>query len=372
MKFKAIVIDANILIKNYALTSHYLHKLVKTRKFYELDIFIPEVVFDECIGNYEESLTDAKEKLDRIYKSFDLLGLNGILNKNSAAKKLDNSHKKYPARLNKFIKENNITILPYPSVKHKHIVERMNQRIKPFTDKNVKEKGYKDYLIVESIKELIKDKKNYKVIFITENLNDFACSNEISKIGRDNLLSLDSHYEAPNVYVARTTAVSFRELSSNIPKTCSADVIKKFDATLIKHMKKCIIEQSAALSHDLFSSFLNIEIDEKSISCDVVESNVNIDNETDILEAKGIIKISLSCSFSVDNVDLQIKFIDDKFYFIDKVRDRIHQNRLPLRGEWCETFTDEKFSTEFLFECVQFDHIKDPHNSQIYIDIFRL
>lgn len=355
MKFHAVVIDANILIRDYPLRGNALQKMVKTKKFYALEICIPEVVRDECIGNYAQGVEAASKELTILSDKFDRLDLQGALGKNSASKKLGSSCRKYERRLDEFISSNDVVLLPYPAVKHKSVVERMYQRRKPFTDGSVREKGYKDFLIIASIEEYLKQGVRDNVLLLTENVSDFACTNAVARKDTG-LLPLDDQYGLPNVYVARSPALLFSALSSNLRQTSSSEVVSAFNDKLLVTLRKQFSHLDAELLLEIFSSFLDISIEQETICFNIIESQVEIDDECRTMEAKGIVNISFQCNFSVDNFDVQVKIVDDQFVFMNKVKDRVSQKGMSWRGEWSEDFSNVKFDKEFLFEYVDFDY----------------
>ncbi len=355
MRFHAVVVDANILIRDYPLRGNTLQKMVKTKSFYALEICIPEVVRDECIGNYAQSVEVASKELAILSDKFDRLDLQGALNKSSAVKKLASSHQKYVRRLNEFISGNDVVVLPYPAVEHKIVVERMYQKRKPFTDGGVREKGYKDYLIIASIEEYLRRGVQDNVLLLTENVADFACAKAVAR--KDNgLLPLDDDYGLPNVYVARSPTLLFSALSSNLGQACSAEVTKAFNEKLSSHLMERLSLLNAESLIEMFSSFLDVNIEQKTICLEVIQSQIKTDDEAGIMEAKGIIRISFKCHFSVDNFDVQAKIVDDQFCFMSKVKDRAFQKRLPWRGEWLEEFSNVEYDKEFLFEYVDINY----------------
>ncbi|WP_024682762.1 PIN domain-containing protein [Pseudomonas syringae] len=368
MKFQAVIIDSNFLIRDYPLRGNALQKLVKTKKFYALEICIPEVVRDECIGNFTKDAAIASKELVGLSDKLDRIGLLGVLNKNMVAKQLDLSRQKYARRLHKFITDNDVRLLPYPSVTHKDVVERIYEQRKPFTDVGVREKGYKDFLIIASIKEYLKHGAQDNVLFLTENVADFACAKALSKKEKNLLLPLDDQYGLPNVYVAHSAVVLFSALSSNVGRACSNEVVNIFNLELVKAIKKRLSDMDAELLLDMFASFLDVNIEQETTICDVLESQIQIDADTGIMEANGIIKISFRCTFSVDNLDVQLKIVDDQFVFMKQVKDRVFQERLSWQREWSESFSSVEFSKEFLFEYIDFDYVENDENASRELD----
>lgn len=134
MKFQAVVIDTNFLMRDYLLSGNALRKVVKTKSFYVLEICIPEVVRDECIGNFTKEVGAAGKELASLSDKLDKLGLYRALSRGTVAKQLDSASRKYVRGLDEFIASNGVTLLPYLSITHKNVVERMYQNKKPFTD----------------------------------------------------------------------------------------------------------------------------------------------------------------------------------------------------------------------------------------------
>jgi hypothetical protein len=133
----------------------------------------------------------------------------------------------------------------------------------------------------------------------------------------------------------------------------------------------------AELLFDLFGAFLDVNIEQNTISCKVIESQIQIDDEAEIMEAKGIINVSFRCKFSVDNFDVQVKIVDDQFVFMKQVKDRVFQERLPWRGEWSESFSDVEFNKEFLFEYIDIDYVESSEGvtgelDALYLSVSRL
>lgn len=355
MKFHAVVIDANILIRDYSLCGYDLQKIVKTKDFYGLQVCIPEVVRDECVGNYAKDVEAVSKEFMTASDHLDKLGLQGVMNKGTVAKRLDGARNKYARQLGAFIQDNGVVVLPYPDIEHKAVVERMYRREKPFTNENVRERGYKDFLIVESIRSYLETHAQGDVLLLTDNASDFACAKALAR--KDSaLLPMDSQYQLPRVYVARSAAMLFSELSVNIGQPYDSEAARRFNEKLVDSVKRRFLDVDAELLFDAFSAYINVNIEPESFCCEVVHSQVQVDSESYIMEADGIIKVSFRCSFSVDNLDVAVKMVGDDFVFMNQLKERAFKERLPWRGEWAVDFTDVPFAREFLFEYIDFEY----------------
>lgn len=227
-------------------------------------------------------------------------------------------------------------------------------------------------MIIASIEEYLKDGGQQKnVLLLTENLSDFACARTLSK-KEASLLPLDDQYGLPNVYVARSAAVLFGALSSNVGPASSCGVADIFNERLVKAIKSRISYTDAEILLDMFSSFLDVRIEQETIFCNVIESRIRVDLDTGVMEAKGIIKVTFSCSFTVDNLDIQLNIVDDQFVFMKQVKDRAFQERLPWRGEWAEDFSNMEYAKEFLFEYIDFDYIEGDESTPRELDTLYL
>lgn len=371
MKIHSVIIDSNFLIRDYKLSSYFIKKLIKTKKFYCVQVCIPEIVYDECIGNYEHTVIDNKAALNQAADKFNAIGLEGdLINKKNINKKLDSYIKKYQTNLKNFIKLNDISLLKYPKTSHQDIVKRIYKRAKPFTDNSTREKGYKDFLIVESIRVYQEELKvGEGIILLTDNLKDFVEKDLIINKQKTNspqeLFPLDEAFGLKSVYVAQSPAILFGNLGRNLNNSPPFDSTQLIDA-LANLIKQRLLEDDAEFFFEVFSSFsLNVKISEQKFKFEIIESNANVDPETEILEISGIINLSFECSFVIDNYDIALKLIDREFVLFKEIEDRIDTRRHSTKDDWTEEFNNIKFSREFLFDYIDFDHDLNKSTSEV-------
>lgn len=169
-----IVLDTNVLHDDYFLKNTQLTCLIEESS---AKLFIPKVVVDEHIGHYKKDCENLRNQHSTTEELERILGLP------STEEFIDVkvSVNQYKDTLMDRLKELNIEILSYPKTSHEKVVERIYEKKKPFgvnkKKKEFSEKGYKDYLIWESILKLAKEIKE-PIYFVTRNPKDFGDGND--------------------------------------------------------------------------------------------------------------------------------------------------------------------------------------------------
>lgn len=166
-----IVFDTNILYDDFFLKRAQIVDICETARQYNIEVYIPEVVYDEIINQYGEKIDEIEKEIDssvrKVRSISTSLSLENIINGVTKKQLLD----EYPSILDKRLEELDIKILPYPSISHKDIVARDLKRRRPFQKSG---KGYRDALIWETILSIVDDNgENPDVIFINKNTHDF-------------------------------------------------------------------------------------------------------------------------------------------------------------------------------------------------------
>lgn len=166
-----IVFDTNILHFDFFLRNAQIVDICETSRQYGIDVYIPEVVYDEMVNQYLERIEEVQKEIDS--KAIDLRGISTSL---SLVNPIDEANKAqmirdYPSILNKKLEDLGIKKLPYPNISHKEVVDRDLKRRRPFQKSG---KGYRDALIWESILTIIdKTEDDPNVIFLNKNTHDF-------------------------------------------------------------------------------------------------------------------------------------------------------------------------------------------------------
>ncbi len=147
-----IIIDTNIINKDYKLHGKYIVTLSGAAAKLGYEVCVPEVVVDEIVSHYKDELVEAYDTyLKGVSKLKKLLP---EMPKSITSEALiEDQLQKFRVQYEAELQSKNIKILPYPNVAHKSIVAKELDMKKPFKDS---QKGYRDSLIWETVKsELI-------------------------------------------------------------------------------------------------------------------------------------------------------------------------------------------------------------------------
>lgn len=185
-----IIIDTNIINKDYKLHGKYIVTLSGAAAKLGYDVCVPEVVVDEIVSHYKDELLEAHDTYNKgVSKLKKLLPEmpKSIISELIVEDQLQKFREQYEGEL----QAKNIKILPYPNVDHKSIVAKELDKKKPFKDS---QKGYRDSLIWETVKsELIPAKDLFdecQILLLTRNIKDFADASGLHKDLKDELLEL--------------------------------------------------------------------------------------------------------------------------------------------------------------------------------------
>lgn len=164
-----IIIDTNVIHLDFKLNKARIVTLCNTSTILGHEIFIPEVVIDEIVKQYDEKAEEYINSFNTALKKLSDLSTSPIAQTPIDAKGFISN---YRNELNNRIKQLGIGIIPYPNTGHKIMVARELGKKKPFKDST---KGYRDALIWDSVMEHTqKYSSNCGIIFLTANSKDFA------------------------------------------------------------------------------------------------------------------------------------------------------------------------------------------------------
>lgn len=167
-----IVLDSNIIIADFWLESTNFKILFENVKNGNIEIYIPEIVIDEVKNKFRQRLNQSRKLVET-----ELIKFNKIAKKNISSilkdEVVSDSIIEYIEHLEKLIAKNDIKILSYPKTSHNFIAKKAILKLKPF---NINEKGYRDCLIWENIKDLLTKEEIVlpELIFVTNNYKDFS------------------------------------------------------------------------------------------------------------------------------------------------------------------------------------------------------
>lgn len=170
-----IVLDTNVLHNDWNLYGTRLSVLTATAARLNNKICIPMVVVDELNHQYIGELKSQAEQYNKSMKRLSNMKAPIVFSKYDPSPEID----VYKDWMLTRLKDLNVSVLPYPNVKHDIIVQKELDQKKPFLSS---QKGYRDALIWESVKELRIKKRSVsgKVYFLSENTSDFASKDKKS------------------------------------------------------------------------------------------------------------------------------------------------------------------------------------------------
>nr|WP_176705822.1 PIN domain-containing protein [Arthrobacter sp.]AXV46409.1 DUF4935 domain-containing protein [Arthrobacter sp.] len=178
-----VVVDTNIVTKEFELTSADWNELFKFQEKGHLRIFIPEVVVGETIrhhgANRRHEIKSAIDGLGSSHKMLLELGMADLpeIDLRSLRKKRDEMEDPRDAVDGKFralLHQKDMTVLPVPDANMATVFERYMKRRKPYKDDG---EGFADDLIWRTIVDLAESEitaSGTNIAFITKNSKDFA------------------------------------------------------------------------------------------------------------------------------------------------------------------------------------------------------
>ncbi len=227
-----IILDTCILVKEGHFLSASMRKFLKAANFLKISVYLPEVVCDELLAN-------AKCEIDRQSKIFNeankkLIELTGEeISETDGVARIDlkKAFSEYKRQLKNTLKQHNVKILNYPNTSQKEIIEASYTGKMPFKSP---EKGYKDYLIWQTMRELIEKNPSQKFVFLTENVKDFCEKKHDPLILHADLLSQLDDISDVEIRVFTNLSLFFDEelapqLRGADPGNIPDDVLKKME-----------------------------------------------------------------------------------------------------------------------------------------------
>lgn len=349
MNIKNIVVDSNFLMKDYNLNSHETAQLIKIKDYYKLKLILPDVVYDECLGNYKKDSLEAHAAIAaniEKYKKF-LVDI----------KKTEFDHAElmtglarlsdyYKPRLDKFIKNNNIQKIPYPKISHRSVVKKMYQGALPFKLEKT-EVGYKDFLIINSIMEYL-DPKDVTVI-LSKNAKDFCALGSHS--GKKELIPVSENLGMGSVYLVETIDILSTVLSQNFGL---ASVTPPWSREEVENFLRISID-NVFYNSELYGSFLLAPSSTKNIIVSIKELKAQqADIEDSYVEVIGQAQIQMDCSFELNSFVFSEN--DTEFVFYEAVIAAMKTLNYTDDDFWEIQFHDYNFCRNFEFSITDYDY----------------
>ncbi|MFB3429309.1 MAG: PIN domain-containing protein [Phycisphaerales bacterium] len=161
-----VVLDTSVICQDYFFRKPHSQVLLEGAAVVPLELFVPQVVFDECVNKFAEHVDQAASLLKKAESAFGRLSNKSV----RASIEPNPSETHYDSFLKAFLMSNNIHVAPYPKVSHQDIVARELARKKPFKSNGA---GYRDALIWESFRYISRF-GNDRSVFVSANIKDFG------------------------------------------------------------------------------------------------------------------------------------------------------------------------------------------------------
>lgn len=327
------------------------------KDFFGAKLCLPKVVYDECIGNYSKDINECHNLLKSSFLRYRNVLVDIKKTKfetESILASLSEMSVYYKMALDLFISNNSIELIDYPSISHQDVVNKIYKRTLPFGKDKCSEKGYKDYLILCSIKDY-KEKipSDESVIIYTKNLSDFL--NGDAKNIKDRMLHIERECELENVYVTSKVDLMLSEFSKTLKLKDRTSLIKDHQK-LADLIGDAILGESIINDEIYGDSFFQPQNIRKKIST-LSGCSVNVDEDAEFLELTGKCKIQFLCDFELNS------FFDvhhnKEFVFYDKVASFIKKKNYSEDDVWDFEFSDFSYCRTFDFTYTDYDFKKD-------------
>jgi hypothetical protein len=164
-----VVVDTNALIRDYLLIDANMQTFLQGCQRCHITICVPEIVVDELCGNYEREIGRLKSTLHTAVRK--LTGTMGVKIKATDfdTKEEAQSYRKHVYQMFEIY---DVTVVPYPNISPKTLVDASYSGRKPFKETG---EGFKDFIVLETLK-VAAAQQGDDGAFVTANKKDFCGS----------------------------------------------------------------------------------------------------------------------------------------------------------------------------------------------------
>lgn len=325
-----VIIDTNIICSDFQMRGSNFKLLFKGLETGILNarLYIPQIVFEEVMTKYEEKIMENNSLIKKATSNFNRITGKKIYSP-LKERNINKIIKDYKVKLKSNFKQYNVEILSYPEISHEKVVSRALNRKKPFT-KDGKE-GYRDYIIWENALQIA---KTSKVIFITDNVRDFAGESN-KEFHPDLVKDIDEKAETELYFYRSLADFNNKFIKPKIKSTSSlSNEIKEV-------IRKKILSKE---SYEKINSLLNnqeVYYDHKNIIIDSVEEISNIkfrDKIYKLSQNELIIELNL---FIKCNIYLKIKEAQPTLFGEEIPAELLSENEITKKLGWAEQLKDK-------------------------------
>ena len=170
----AVVLDSSAMRADGFLSRGIILRLNAFREVTGATVFVPGVVRREVQDQLGDRVRDGVQKVHKANQAFSGAHLELELPVPAEKALIDAAQDAFERRLNQV----SAVELPLPSTPHEEVLERVQQRRRPFSSTGEgSDKGYKDFLLWLSVLELVRNWRNVEeaeIALVTSNTKDFT------------------------------------------------------------------------------------------------------------------------------------------------------------------------------------------------------
>jgi len=165
-----VILDSTALIGDFHLSTAASKGLLEGARSGIIRLAVPELVLLEVTNKWRERVRQVAGAADAVGKDAQRLGLKGV---KIVGPIVADVVAEYEQELRRKLAAANASILPMPDVPHEALVRKAIERKAPFAERGT---GYRDALIWESIKEVLRTDRQESITFVSGNKTDFGNS----------------------------------------------------------------------------------------------------------------------------------------------------------------------------------------------------
>ncbi|PIJ41052.1 hypothetical protein, partial [Tatumella sp. OPLPL6] len=223
-----------------------------------------------------------------------------------------------------------------------------------------KEVGYKDFLIINSIREFFKDSD--ETIIITDNMKDFSSAGKDNKHG---VISLSREHGIDNLYMLKDIS----ELSILLNKIKVKEGIElPWNREDVENKITDAISD-IMYNQEIYGEVLFFDID----TCDVFVSVMSIKAESDrdsFMDITGKVKIQMDCSFTIDC--FLFETLSDNFIFYKYIKNELRKRKIKDDDMWKIKFNKFHFCRVFDFNITDYDYKEGNTLDEGFLNLYSL
>lgn len=257
-----LVIDTNALRgSNWTVETSSLLSLLITADALGHQIYIPRVVVEELVKNYSDELRAQRSNFESASKTYREM-VRGNWNSPLKGRPENTDISDHRERIETLFRNYHAVILDHPVVDHSVIVDRYVLGKKPFKSEAT---GYKDTLIWHSLLDLSAASPDESIVFITNNVSDFASKSEKTKLHPDLATEMSSTELNPDAVSIVNSLFRFVEtyIAPNL------EIVVEFIGNQIIQGRKFDIEEQISMSVDTaFASNFGLWFDDYDLDPD--------------------------------------------------------------------------------------------------------